>query len=159
LMLLAGSGAAKGDVNQLVGMRGVFADVNNRVIPFLVAHNLREGMTPLEYFVSTRGARKGLIDTALKTADGGYLTRRFADALQDVVARVADCGATDGLTVAGRIRRIASARPSRPPSWAAASPPPRATWPDTLSSASACSSARRRRRIWPRACSRERWPR
>jgi len=100
LMLLAGSGAAKGDVNQLVGMRGVFADVNNRVIPFLVAHNLREGMTPLEYFVSTRGARKGLVDTALKTADGGYLTRRFADALHDVVARVADCGATDGLTVA-----------------------------------------------------------
>jgi len=99
LMLLSGSGAAKGDVNQLVGVRGLFADVNNQVIPFLIEHNLREGMTPLEYFVSTRGARKGLADTALKTADGGYLTRRFADALQDVVVRLEDCGATEGLTL------------------------------------------------------------
>ena len=85
---MAQSGATKGGINpirQLAGMRGLMADPNGRIIPLPIRSNFREGLTALEYFLSTHGARKGLADTALRTADAGYLTRRLVDVAQDVI--------------------------------------------------------------------------
>ncbi len=85
---MAHSGATKGGINpirQLAGMRGLMADPNGRIIPLPIRSNFREGLTALEYFLSTHGARKGLADTALRTADAGYLTRRLVDVAQDVI--------------------------------------------------------------------------
>ena len=79
-------------VHQLAGMRGLMADPSGRIIDLPIRSNLREGMTVLEYFISSHGARKGLADTALRTADSGYLTRRLVDVAQDVITREDDCG-------------------------------------------------------------------
>ena len=101
IVMMAQSGAAKGgmeQVRQLAGMRGLMADPHGNVIPLPVRSNLREGMSVLEYFISTHGARKGLADTALRTADSGYLTRRLIDVAQDVIIREDDCGAAIGIT-------------------------------------------------------------
>jgi DNA-directed RNA polymerase subunit beta' len=83
-------------VHQLAGMRGLMADPSGRIIDLPIRSNLREGMTVLEYFISSHGARKGLADTALRTADSGYLTRRLVDVAQDVITREEDCGADIG---------------------------------------------------------------
>ena len=99
--MMSASGAAKGgfeQVRQLAGMRGLMADPHGNVIPLPVRSNLREGMSVLEYFISTHGARKGLADTALRTADSGYLTRRLIDVAQEVIIREDDCGAAIGIT-------------------------------------------------------------
>ena len=99
--MMAGSGA-RGNVSQitqLAGMRGLMADPTGHIIELPIKANFREGLTVLEYFISTHGARKGLADTALKTADSGYLTRRLVDVSQDVIVRDEDCGTTDGITV------------------------------------------------------------
>ncbi|SET06951.1 DNA-directed RNA polymerase subunit beta' [Anaerobranca gottschalkii] len=99
--MMAGSGA-RGNVSQitqLAGMRGLMADPTGHIIELPIKANFREGLTVLEYFISTHGARKGLADTALKTADSGYLTRRLVDVAQDVIVREEDCGTTDGITV------------------------------------------------------------
>ena len=101
IYMMSVSGAAKGgfeQVRQLAGMRGLMADPQGRVIPLPVRSNLREGLSVLEYFISTHGARKGLADTALRTADSGYLTRRLIDVAQDVIIRDEDCGAAIGIT-------------------------------------------------------------
>ena len=101
VFMMSVSGAAKGgfeQVRQLAGMRGLMADPQGRVIPLPVRSNLREGLSVLEYFISTHGARKGLADTALRTADSGYLTRRLIDVAQDVIIREDDCGAAIGIT-------------------------------------------------------------
>ena len=85
---MAISGATKGGfgpISQLAGMRGLMADPSGRIIPLPIRSNFREGLTALEYFISTHGARKGLADTALRTADAGYLTRRLVDVAQDVI--------------------------------------------------------------------------
>src|SRR5699024_9980414 len=82
------------------GMRGLMANPAGRIIELPIRSSFREGLTVLEYFISTHGARKGLADTALKTADSGYLTRRLVDVAQDVIVREADCGTDKGLTVA-----------------------------------------------------------
>jgi DNA-directed RNA polymerase subunit beta' len=79
-------------VHQLAGMRGLMADPSGRIIELPIRSNLREGMSVLEYFISSHGARKGLADTALRTADSGYLTRRLVDVAQDVITREEDCG-------------------------------------------------------------------
>ena len=79
-------------VHQLAGMRGLMADPSGRIIDLPIRSNLREGMSVLEYFISSHGARKGLADTALRTADSGYLTRRLVDVAQDVITREDDCG-------------------------------------------------------------------
>ncbi len=79
-------------VHQLAGMRGLMADPSGRIIDLPIKSNLREGMSVLEYFISSHGARKGLADTALRTADSGYLTRRLVDVAQDVITREEDCG-------------------------------------------------------------------
>ena len=99
--MMAGSGA-RGNVSQitqLAGMRGLMADPTGHIIELPIKANFREGLTVLEYFISTHGARKGLADTALKTADSGYLTRRLVDVSQDVIVRKEDCETTDGIIV------------------------------------------------------------
>ncbi len=99
---MARSGATKGGINpirQLAGMRGLMADPNGRIIPLPIRSNFREGLTALEYFLSTHGARKGLADTALRTADAGYLTRRLVDVAQDVIITEDDCGTLTGIWI------------------------------------------------------------
>jgi len=99
---MARSGATKGGINpirQLAGMRGLMADPNGRIIPLPIRSNFREGLTAMEYFLSTHGARKGLADTALRTADAGYLTRRLVDVAQDVIITMDDCGTTTGIWI------------------------------------------------------------
>ena len=94
------SGATKGGVQpirQLAGMRGLMADPSGRIIALPIRSNFREGLTALEYFLSTHGARKGLADTALRTADAGYLTRRLVDVAQDVIIMEHDCGTNAGV--------------------------------------------------------------
>src|SRR5690606_11794904 len=84
---------------QLAGMRGLMANPAGRIIELPIKSSFREGLTVLEYFISTHGARKGLADTALKTADSGYLTRRLVDVAQDVIVREEDCGTDRGILV------------------------------------------------------------
>jgi DNA-directed RNA polymerase subunit beta' len=88
-------------VHQLAGMRGLMADPSGRIIDLPIKSNLREGMSVLEYFISSHGARKGLADTALRTADSGYLTRRLVDVAQDVITREEDCGTDLGTWITG----------------------------------------------------------
>jgi DNA-directed RNA polymerase subunit beta' len=97
--IMAKSGASKGGfgpIAQLAGMRGLMADPSGRIISHPIRSNLREGLSGLEYFISTHGSRKGLADTAMRTADAGYLTRRLVDVAQDVVINAHDCGTTAG---------------------------------------------------------------
>ena len=98
--LMAQSGARGGveQIRQLAGMRGLMAKPSGKIIETPIKANFREGLTVLEYFSSTHGARKGLADTALKTADSGYLTRKLADVAQNVVVTMHDCGTTQGIT-------------------------------------------------------------
>ena len=101
IYMMANSGA-RGSVNQirqLAAMRGLMADTSGRTIEIPIRSNFREGLTVLEYFISTHGARKGLTDTALRTADSGYLTRRLVDVSQEVIVREEDCGTRDGIIV------------------------------------------------------------
>jgi DNA-directed RNA polymerase subunit beta' len=94
ILMITDSGARGSvtQVHQLAGMRGLMADPSGRIIDLPIRSNLREGMSVLEYFISSHGARKGLADTALRTADSGYLTRRLVDVAQDVITREDDCG-------------------------------------------------------------------
>jgi DNA-directed RNA polymerase subunit beta' len=96
---MAHSGARGGveQIRQLAGMRGLMAKPSGKIIETPIKANFREGLTVLEYFSSTHGARKGLADTALKTADSGYLTRKLADVAQNVVVTMHDCGTTQGI--------------------------------------------------------------
>ena len=99
--MMADSGA-RGSINQirqLAGMRGLMASTSGKTIEIPIKSNFREGLSVLEYFISARGARKGLADTALRTADSGYLTRRLVDVSQDVIIREEDCGAAKGIWV------------------------------------------------------------
>ncbi|MFD2672478.1 DNA-directed RNA polymerase subunit beta' [Marinicrinis sediminis] len=89
----------KSQITQLGGMRGLMANPSGRIIELPIKSNFREGLTVLEYFISTHGARKGLADTALRTADSGYLTRRLVDVAQDVIVREDDCGTDKGVVV------------------------------------------------------------
>ncbi|ATW27109.1 DNA-directed RNA polymerase subunit beta' [Candidatus Formimonas warabiya] len=101
IFMMANSGA-RGNVQQirqLAGARGLMADPSGRIIDLPIKANFREGLTVLEFFISTHGARKGLADTALRTADSGYLTRRLVDVAQDVIVREDDCGDTQGVWV------------------------------------------------------------
>ena len=99
--VMADSGArgSKQQIRQLSGMRGLMAKPSGEVIETPITSNFREGLTVLQYFISTHGARKGLADTALKTADSGYLTRRLVDVAQDVIINEIDCGTADGIYV------------------------------------------------------------
>lgn len=101
IFMMANSGARgnASQITQLAGMRGLMANPAGRIIEQPIRTNFREGLTVLEYFISTHGARKGLADTALRTADSGYLTRRLVDVAQDVIVREEDCGTDKGLLV------------------------------------------------------------
>ena len=99
VFIMADSGArgSKQQIRQLAGMRGLMAKPSGEIIETPITSNFREGLTVLQYFISTHGARKGLADTALKTADSGYLTRRLVDVAQDVIISEIDCGTLDGI--------------------------------------------------------------
>ena len=99
--MMADSGArgSMAQIRQLAGMRGLMADTSGRTIEIPIKSNFREGLSVLEYFISSRGARKGMADTALRTADSGYLTRRLVDVSQEVIIREDDCGTDDGIEV------------------------------------------------------------
>jgi DNA-directed RNA polymerase beta' subunit len=101
VFMMADSGArgSTAQIRQLAGMRGLMAKPSGEIIETPITANFREGLTPLQYFISTHGARKGLADTALKTANSGYLTRRLVDVAQDVIIAEDDCGTTDGIIV------------------------------------------------------------
>ncbi len=101
ILLMADSGArgSKQQIRQLAGMRGLMAKPSGEIIETPITANFREGLNVLQYFISTHGARKGLADTALKTADSGYLTRRLVDVAQDVIISEGDCGTVDGIFV------------------------------------------------------------
>ena len=101
IFMMADSGArgSMSQIRQLAGMRGLIANTSGRTIEIPIKANYREGLNVLEYFISSRGARKGLADTALRTADSGYLTRRLVDVSQEVIIREDDCGTTEGLEV------------------------------------------------------------
>jgi DNA-directed RNA polymerase subunit beta' len=101
IFMMADSGArgSKSQIKQLAGMRGLMANPSGKIIELPIRASFRDGLTVLEYFISTHGARKGNADTALKTADSGYLTRRLVDVCQDVIVRHEDCGTTEGFEV------------------------------------------------------------
>ena len=101
IYMMADSGArgSMSQIRQLAGMRGLIANTSGKTIEIPIKANYREGLNILEYFISSRGARKGLADTALRTADSGYLTRRLVDVSQEVIIREEDCGTTEGIEV------------------------------------------------------------
>jgi DNA-directed RNA polymerase subunit beta' len=101
IYMMASSGA-KGNISQIrqmAGLRGLMTDPSGRIIDFPIKSSLRDGLAPMEYFISTHGARKGLADTALRTSDSGYLTRRLVDIAQDVIVIETDCGTTEGVWI------------------------------------------------------------
>ncbi|MBN1104603.1 MAG: DNA-directed RNA polymerase subunit beta' [Deltaproteobacteria bacterium] len=103
MMSDSGSRGSKDQMRQLAGMRGLMAKPSGEIIEAPITSNFREGLTVLQYFISTHGARKGLADTALKTANSGYLTRRLVDVAQDTVITEEDCGTVDGIWVSSLI--------------------------------------------------------
>ncbi|HET6674144.1 MAG TPA: DNA-directed RNA polymerase subunit beta' [Nitrospiraceae bacterium] len=105
IFMMADSGArgSSQQIRQLGGMRGLMAKPSGEIIETPITANFREGLTVLQYFISTHGARKGLADTALKTANSGYLTRRLVDIAQDVIVSEEDCGTTDGIVVSALV--------------------------------------------------------
>ena len=102
-MLDSGARGSKDQIRQLAGMRGLMAKPNGEIIERPILSNFREGLSVLEYFISTHGARKGLADTALKTADSGYMTRKLVDVAQDIICRSEDCGTLKGIWVSAII--------------------------------------------------------
>jgi DNA-directed RNA polymerase beta' subunit len=100
IYMMADSGArgSAAQIRQLAGMRGLMAKPSGEIIETPITSNFREGLSVLEYFASSHGARKGLADTALKTANSGYLTRRLVDVAQDGIIRSLDCETDDGIT-------------------------------------------------------------
>src|SRR5437763_2788473 len=98
-MVDSGARGNRQQVRQLAGVRGLMAKPSGDIIETPILSNLREGLTVLEYFIATHGARKGLADTALKTADSGYMTRKLVDVAQDVIIREEDCGTSNGIWV------------------------------------------------------------
>jgi len=99
IMAHSGARGSRNQIRQLAGMRGLMANAVGKTVEIPIISNFREGLSVLEYFISTTGARKGLADTALRTADSGYLTRRLVDVSQDVIVRDLDCGVQKGITV------------------------------------------------------------
>ena len=97
MMATSGARGSRNQIRQLAGMRGLMAKPSGDIIELPIRSNFKEGLNVIEFFISTNGARKGLADTALKTADAGYLTRRLVDIAQDVVVNEEDCGTINGI--------------------------------------------------------------
>ena len=110
MMAISGARGNKQQIRQLAGMRGLMADPSGRIIDLPIKANFKEGLTVLDYFTSSHGARKGLADTALRTADSGYLTRRLVDVSQDVIVREEDCDVVGIDLVRERARLASSTR-------------------------------------------------
>src|SRR5438477_12275581 len=113
MMVSAGARGNPMQVRQIAGMRGLVSNPKGETIPRPIRSSFREGLTVVEYFISTHGARKGLADTALRTADSGYLTRRLEDVAQDVIVREEDCGTDRAIVMRiaernaeGRLRKL-----------------------------------------------------
>src|SRR5438128_3943456 len=100
MMATSGAKGNHSQITQMAGMRGLMTDPSGRIIDLPIRSSFREGLTVLEYFISSHGARKGLADTALRTAESGYLTRRLIDVAQDVIVMEEDCGTTEGILIA-----------------------------------------------------------
>ena len=161
MMVDSGASGNMIQIRQVAAMRGLVANPKGEIIPRPIKANFREGLTVLEYFISTHGARKGLADTALRTADSGYLTRRLVDVSQDVIIREDDCGTERGLpkrigerrgrhvarTRTPRPRRTPAPRRSRSPTRrpARCSPPPARTSATSRSVSSSPPASRRSR--------------
>ena len=105
IMATSGARGSMAQIRQLAGMRGLLANTAGQIIEIPIKANYREGLSVLEYFISSRGARKGLADTALRTADSGYLTRRMVDVSQEVIIREKDCGTTEGIVAKAIVDR------------------------------------------------------
>ena len=110
IYIMADSGArgSAQQIRQLAGMRGLMAKPSGEIIETPITANFREGLTVLQYFISTHGARKGLADTALKTANSGYLTRRLVDVAQDAIITEFDCGTLDGIFIGSLVEATAA---------------------------------------------------
>ena len=116
MITTSGARGSQRQITQLSGMRGLMSDPFGNLIEDLpIKSNFHEGLNVLEYFISTHGARKGLADTALRTADAGYLTRRLVDVAQDVIVRGDDCGTVNGIYVSADRRRRRRHRDRRRP--------------------------------------------
>jgi len=98
-----GSRATAEQIKQLAAIRGLVTDPSGQIVPLPIKSNFREGLSPFEYFTSARGARKGLADRAIKTAESGYLTRRLVDVAHDAIIRLEDCGTKEGLIISKMI--------------------------------------------------------
>ena len=122
MMVDSGARGNRQQIRQLAGMRGLMAKPSGEIIERPILSNFREGLTVLEYFISTHGARKGLADTALKTADSGYLTRKLVDVAQDVIITEQDCGTANGISVAAIYEGDEEVVDARRPASSAASP-------------------------------------
>jgi DNA-directed RNA polymerase subunit beta' len=114
-MVDSGARGNKQQVRQLAGLRGLMAKPSGDIIEKPILRTSAKGLTVLEYFISTHGARKGLADTALKTADSGYMTRKLVDVSQDVIIQEEDCGTTNGIWVRRRLRRRRRSRQTERP--------------------------------------------
>ena len=101
MMVDSGARGNPQQVRQIAGMKGLVSNPRGEMIPRPIKSSFREGLSVLEYFISTHGARKGLADTALRTADSGYLTRRLVDVAQELIIREPDCGSTRGIWIEG----------------------------------------------------------
>ncbi|MCS7233440.1 MAG: DNA-directed RNA polymerase subunit beta' [Synergistetes bacterium] len=104
MMVSSGARGSRTQLGQMAGIRGLMMDPSGRVIEFPIRSNFREGLSVLEYFISTHGARKGLADTALRTAKSGYLTRRLVDVAHDIIINAEDCGTDNGIEIAALVR-------------------------------------------------------
>jgi DNA-directed RNA polymerase subunit beta' len=145
VMVNSGARGNRTQIKQLAGMRGLMAKPSGEIIERPITSNFREGLSVLEYFISTHGARKGLADTALKTADSGYMTRKLVDVSQDVIVTEEDCGTVNGITLASIYQGDEESSISRPASMAApAARPSTIPWTRASSSRPASSQPRRR---------------
>jgi len=104
MMVSSGARGSRAQLGQMAGIRGLMTDPSGRVIEFPIRSNFREGLSVLEYFISTHGARKGLADTALRTAKSGYLTRRLVDVAHDIIVNAEDCGTDNGIEISALVR-------------------------------------------------------
>lgn len=104
MMVSSGARGSRAQLGQMAGIRGLMMDPSGRVIEFPIRSNFREGLSVLEYFISTHGARKGLADTALRTAKSGYLTRRLVDVAHDIIVNAEDCGTSNGIEISALVR-------------------------------------------------------
>ena len=118
MMSDSGSRGSAQQIRQLAGMRGLMAKPSGEIIETPITANFREGLNVLQYFISTHGARKGLADTALKTANSGYLTRRLVDVAHDSIITEVDCGTMDGISVSPLIEGGKLLSPSETAFWA-----------------------------------------